>query len=411
MEMPINKDPALLMHVDLNSCFAIIEQQANPLIRNQPVAVAAYDTPAGIIIASSYEAKALGIKLGVSVREAREIYNGVHILTPDPEKYFDAHKRFSKILSKYSDKVWAKSVDEFLIDFKGSNYLRDGLSLRDIGHMIKRDVKYYLGEYVTINVGIGNNPFLAKLAAGLNKPDGMDLIDHNNILDVYKKISLVDLPGINFRYEARLNLAGIYSPLDFLNSPVFKLKDEVFKSINGYYWYLRLRGYLIDNIDYKRKSFGNQYALGHKTRDQKELSRLLMKLSEKTGRRLRAKRFYAKGIRLYLRFEDGSYFNRYKTLNYPIYASLDIYKSAYRILESINIISNVREMSVSVFKLSSKDPEQLDLFNGYPRSVDGLAEFSDTINDRYGEYTLIPALMANMEDLIIKRVAFGKNQD
>ena len=68
-------------------------------------------------------------------------------------------------------------------------------------------------------------------------------------------------------------------------------------------------------------------------------------------------------------------------------------------------------MSVSVFKLSSKDPEQLDLFNGYPRSVDNLAEFSDSVNDRYGEYTLIPALMANMEDLIIKRVAFGKNQD
>ena len=239
----------------------------------------------------------------------------------------------------------------------------------------------------------------------------MDLIDHNNILGVYKKISLVDLPGINFRYEARLNLAGIYSPLDFLNSPVFKLKDEVFKSINGYYWYLRLRGYLIDNIDFKRKSFGNQYALGHKTRDQKELSRLLMKLSEKTGRRLRAKHFYARGIRLYLRFEDGSYFNKSKTLSHPIYASLDIYKSAYRILESINIISNVKEMSISVFKLSSKDPEQLDLFNGYPRSVDNLAEFSDSVNDRYGEYTLMPALMANMEDLIIKRVAFGKNQD
>ena len=111
------------------------------------------------------------------------------------------------------------------------------------------------------------------------------------------------------------------------------------------------------------------------------------------------------------KFKDGSYFNRSKTLSYPIYASLDIYKSAYRILESINIVSNVREMSVSVFKLSSKDPEQLDLFNGYPRSVDNLAEFSDSVNDRYGEYTLIPALMANMEDLIIKRVAFGKNQD
>lgn len=70
-DLPINYNQPLIMHIDLNSCFAIIEQQANPLIRYKPVAIAAYDTPRGAVIASSYEAKALGIKLGVNVREAR----------------------------------------------------------------------------------------------------------------------------------------------------------------------------------------------------------------------------------------------------------------------------------------------------------------------------------------------------
>ena len=117
MDLPINYNSPLMMHIDLNSCFAIIEQQANPLIRNKPVAIAAYNSPRGAVIASSYEAKALGIKLGVNVREARMLCKDVIVLTPDPEKYFDASKRFKKVLLNYTDEVTPKSVDEFVIDF------------------------------------------------------------------------------------------------------------------------------------------------------------------------------------------------------------------------------------------------------------------------------------------------------
>ena len=84
MEIPINYNRPMIMHIDLNSCFAIIEQQANPLIRNKPVAIAAYNSPGGAIIASSYEAKALGIKLGVNVREARMLSRDVIVMMPDP---------------------------------------------------------------------------------------------------------------------------------------------------------------------------------------------------------------------------------------------------------------------------------------------------------------------------------------
>ena len=176
MEMPINNNRPMMMHIDLNSCFAIIEQQANPLIRHKPVAVAAYASPRGAVIASSYEAKALGIKLGVNVREARLLCRDVIVMTPDPEKYFDAHRRFKKVLLNYTDEVTPKSVDEFVIDFRGSMAVARGKSLEEIGFDIKHDIKEALGEYVTVNVGIGTNRFLAKLAAGLHKPDGLDTI-------------------------------------------------------------------------------------------------------------------------------------------------------------------------------------------------------------------------------------------
>src|SRR6266480_772350 len=102
-DLPINYNRPLIMHIDLNSCFAIIEQQANPLIRHKPVAVAAYDTPRGMVIASSYEAKALGIRLGVNVREARLLSRDVIVLMPDPDKYFDVHRRLKKALNTYTD--------------------------------------------------------------------------------------------------------------------------------------------------------------------------------------------------------------------------------------------------------------------------------------------------------------------
>ncbi len=277
----LNYNPPMIMHIDLNSCFAIIEQQANPLIRHKPVVVAAYDSPRGAVLASSYEAKALGIKLGINVREAKLLCRDVIVMTPDPDKYFDAHRRFRQVLLNYTDTIAPKSIDEFVIDFRGSQAVRQGKRLEDIGMAIKADIKQSLGEYVTINVGISTNRFLAKLAAGLHKPDGLDSITADNLREVYANLELTDLPGINVRYEARLNLEGIFTPLQFLDSPVYKLKQQAFKSIVGYYWYLRLRGHEIDTVTFGRKSFGQQYALGNKTNNREELSRLLMKLSEK----------------------------------------------------------------------------------------------------------------------------------
>src|SRR5258708_29556390 len=203
-EFHINYNRPLIRHIDLNSCFAIIEHRAYPLIRHNPVAIAAYDTPRGAVIASSYEGKALGIKLGVNVREARLLCRDVIGMMPDTDKYFDAHKRFKKVLLNYTDTVTPKSVDEFVIDFQGSLAVQRGKSLIDVGYEIKADVKAALGEYVTVNVGIGPNRFLAKLAAGLHKPDRLEAINGNNLEEIYSQPALVDLPGINVRVEARL---------------------------------------------------------------------------------------------------------------------------------------------------------------------------------------------------------------
>ena len=407
MNIPINYNNPMIMHIDLNSCFAIIEQQANPLIRNKPVAIAAYNTPRGAVIASSYEAKALGIKLGVNVREARMLSRDVIIMMPDPEKYFDAHRRFKKVLLNYTDSITPKSIDEFVIDFRGSPAVRRGKSLEDIGLSIKQDIKDSIGEYVTVNIGIGTNRFLAKVGAGLNKPDGMDRITGDNLRKIYKSLELTDLPGINIRYQARLNAAGIFTPLQFLDAPMELLRKQVFKSIVGVHWYMRLRGHEIDNVDFGRKSFGQQYALSDKTSDKEQLSKLLMKLCEKAGRRLRKSEYVAGGIHLWLNFENRMYWAKGKKLNRDVYSTQDIFLAAQRLLNNAEIPARVTNIGVTVFELHPSNPEQLGLFDDSRLDTRALAKASDLINDKYGEFTLVPALMANMQDVILKRVAFG----
>jgi DNA polymerase IV len=116
MALALNHNPPRIMHVDLNSCFATIEQQANPLLQGKPIVVAAYDSPRGCVVAPSIEAKEYGIKTGMSVSDARLLYPKVIVRTPDPPKYRWVHLKFRKIFQDYSPDVSPKSIDEAVID-------------------------------------------------------------------------------------------------------------------------------------------------------------------------------------------------------------------------------------------------------------------------------------------------------
>ena len=140
-----NKIKQQVRHIDLNSCFAIIEQQANRLLRGRPVGVAAYDTPRGFVIASSYEAKGRGVKLGVNVAQARLLCPNIIIMTPDPPKYREAHKRFKDVLLSYTDDVTPKSIDEFVMHLENAPLYMQGVSAETIGHQIKNGIYNSLG--------------------------------------------------------------------------------------------------------------------------------------------------------------------------------------------------------------------------------------------------------------------------
>lgn len=406
MGLEFNQSEPTLMHLDLNSCFASIEQQANPLLRGKPIVVAAYTTPSGCVLAPSIEAKKEGIKVGMRVRDAKLLYPKVVVLAPDPPKYRDVHLKLRRLLNEYSPNVVPKSIDEAVIDFSGTTGLKRGLV--DIGYEIKQRIKNEIGEWILCNIGISVNRFLAKLAASLHKPDGLDIITANNLIETYQKTKLTDLCGINTRYEARLNASGIFTPIDFLNASLQTLQKQVFKSINGYHWYLRLRGWEVDAIDFGRKSYGQSYALPRPTDDPIELSKLLMKLCEKMGRRLRHAGFLTQGIHVACLYSNGTHWHKAMRLARPIFSTPDLFLKSQLVLNFQPLIKKISNLAVSSYGLVQDNIDQLTIFDSGENRKKNLTQAIDNINDKYGEYIITPALMLGLRDKIIDRVAFGR---
>ena len=403
-----------VMHIDLNSCFATIEQQANPFLRGRPLVVAAYDSPGGCILASSTEAKKFGIKTGMRVKKAKEIYPGLLVLEPDPNKYRHVHLALRKIFKIYTNEFYPKSIDEFVLHFKGYPIL-EKKSMFEIGKEIKTRIKKDIGDFLTVSVGIGPSRFIAKTASNLKKPDGLEEINHKNFLDVYSKLGLTDLNGINVRNELRLGRFGIRTVIEFYNSPLWKLK-AAFSSINGYYWYLRLRGYEIDSVEFSRKSFGNSFALPHSEGGIKELLPILQKLCEKTGQRLRSAGFKAKGISLLVAYRknfpkgggfwSAPYWHRSVTLEREIFDSRDIYDYALEILKTSGTAGPVHTLAVSCFNLKKEGSLQYELFEDMEKKKK-LVNALDDINERWGDFVITPARMSLTGNLVKDRIAFG----
>jgi len=415
-----NPQPSTIMHLDLNSCFASIEQQANPCLRGKPVAVAAYTTFNGCIIAPSIEAKVLGIKVGMRVRDAKAICPSLIVLSPDPWKYRNVHLALRKIIANFTPVFSPKSIDEFVLDFK--DYL--SLAARDsscktfaqsgqdcflspfhkVALKIKERIKKEIGEWLRVSIGLAPNRYLAKVAAGLHKPDGLDEINKDNFLDCYRKLRLVDFPYIKERNAFRLNKMGIYSPIDFYRAPLWKLK-AAFKSINGYYWYLRLHGYEIDDFESKRRSYGNSYALPKPFSHPRDLAPLLTKLVEKMAFRLRQAGYKAKGIHLSIVYRDWCLWHKGVSFSKNLFASRDIYQKAYQIM-LLSPRKPVRELAVSCFNLTKRDSAQLELFDDVVKK-ERLVNSIDKINQRWGDFVIAPARMLKAKDAVPDRIAFG----
>ena len=194
LELGLNTaDPTTLV-IDLNCAFASIEQQHDPGLRGRPLAIAAYATDAATIVSSSREARDLGIKTGMRVFEAKAIFPRIAILEPNPPRYREVSDKLMEILERHSPDVLRMSIDEASLNLAGTPDLAR-LGPEGVGRAVKQAVREEVGDCVTCSIGVSTSIWMAKQASNLNKRDGLERIDHTNLVSVFGRLQLTDLPG------------------------------------------------------------------------------------------------------------------------------------------------------------------------------------------------------------------------
>lgn len=404
--MPISKEESQIMHVDLNSAFATTEQQAHPSLRGKPVGVTNRLSKYCCVIAASYEAKTKGIKVGMRLDEAKVLAPDLIMLETDPPKYHHMYQKIAHIMKDYSPYVQMKSIDEGIIDFHGTRRYINSKPLEAIGLEIKQRVKRELGSWMRINVGIGPNRFLAKTAAGLHKPDGLDIIDHRNLRKVYKELELTDLTGIAKHYEARLNAAGIFTPLEFLYASPDVLRRLVFHSVVGEDWHRRLRGYEVDDIITKLGNVGRQFVLDERSNKNAVILPRFQYLCETTGKKLRYNGVDARGILVWATFQTGDSWYQRKMFKSTFFTDKEIYRRALFLFNQRPKHLVVTSMGITCYQLTPTTRSQLSLFERVNQE-EWLTTAIDEINTQYGDFMVTSANALLGKKRVKQKIPFG----
>lgn len=406
MNLGVNREAPQIMHIDLNSAFATAEQQAHPSLRGRPIGVTNRLSPFCCIIACSYEAKALGIKVGMRYDEAKAICPDFIMLQSDPPKYHYVYKKLAGIMKSYSPNIMMKSIDEGIIDFHGTRGAINDRSLEEIGNEIKGRLRDEVGSWMRCNVGIAPNRFLAKLAASLHKPDGLDRIDHHNLREVYANLKLTDLPGIAEHYEARLNANNIFTPLEFLDASADSLRRFVFHSVVGEYWHRRLRGHEVDDASTKLGLIGRQFVMDKSSSDEAVILPRLHYLCQTTGMKLRYNNVDARGVLVWADFQSGESFYMRKMFKSSFYTDQEVYRRALLLFNQRPGHMIITRLGVSCYKLTPSTRSQVSLLEQVNKE-EWLTAAVDEINERYGGFTVSYGTAHEGKKMVKQKIPFG----
>lgn len=286
--MNLKPSTRIIAHIDMNSFFATVEQQANPQLRGRPLGVCAYLHERGCIIAASVEAKQRGMKVGMRVEDAREKVPEAAFIQNEPAKYRSVIARVFAILRHISDQVEYYSIDEAFVDLTG--LCRDTAEAAWLLSKVQWRIQQEVGEWLKCSVGIAVNRRLAKLASDLKKPNGLTVFEPTMIDETFVKLRVDALCGIGPRLRRRLNKAGVYTLLDVKRSAPLELIRLFGKS--GFFLWAALSGLDIDAsfVDGHTdpKSVGHSYCVPRHVNQVGLVFPVFLRLLERAARRMRA---------------------------------------------------------------------------------------------------------------------------
>lgn len=352
----------IIFHIDMNSFYASVEMAFNPELKGKPIAIAGNpEERKGIIVTSSYEARAKGVRTTMTVWQAKKLCPELILLKPNFERYRAASSEIFKMISEITPLVQPVSIDEGYLDVTDVKHLGSPIEIAQ--NLQKRILKEL---DLPCSIGIAPNKFLAKMGSDMKKPLGITILRKRELHQTLWPLPIEEMYGVGTKTAEKLKAIDIHKIGDLAKSDVYQLRQIL--GVNGERLKNRANG--IDNREvdpdaiHEFKSIGNSQTLRNDTTDEIEIKELMERLADNVIRRMERKEVVGKSVQLTIRYYDRKTITRSKKLDTYIGDKADLLLIANELFEQHWNEEPIRLIGITVQHIEEKKNigEQLSLF-------------------------------------------------
>lgn len=349
-----------IIHIDMDAFFAQVEVRDNPKLKGKPVIIGGRASGRGVVSTASYEARVFGVHSAMPMARAHQLCPDGYYVRPRLNHYREISNEIMAIFKSYTDIVEPLSLDEAYLDI--TDLVRNDLPASKIAEYIQKDI--YNKTRLTCSAGISYNKFLAKLASGMNKPNGRTIINYEDTHDLLMALPIGKFSGIGKVTEEKMKALGIMKGEDLYQISQMEL-IQIFGK-RGLSFYNKVRG-----IDYSsvkptriRKSIGRETTFETDQNDDDYIISTIRKLSAQVAKRAERYEMSGRTITLKLKSHNFETISKQVSVNTPIHDEIEIFNIAYELYNSIKEPDvSIRLVGVSIGNLVSKTYRNLTIYD------------------------------------------------
>lgn len=390
---------------DLNSYFASCEQQEDASLRGKPVAVAPLIADTTCAIAASYEAKVYGVKTGTPIGEARRICPGLIVVPSRPKLYVEYHHRILDSIESCVPIEHVMSIDEVACILDRSQQTPEAAT--KLAREMKRTIRERVGECLTISVGVATNKLLAKLASDMQKPDGLTILEPDQMPQKILHLKIDDICGVGKNMSRRLKEAGLDTMLKLWKADAGTL-HRVWGGVTGKRFHALLHGEDLPSPPRYKRSIGHQHVLAPEQRTIDQAKVTVQELLVKAALRLRQENLYCRRLSVDVKWtQDNGHWIDDRRFN-EAQDNLILNRVLLDIWQKVPKLKPLR-VGVSLSDLVSATEHQQDLFDR-PQNA-ALTKVIDELNEKFGKGSVGFGLAATSATRLTSKIAFQRVPD
>ncbi|WP_425495040.1 DNA polymerase IV [Ornithinibacillus caprae] len=376
----------IIFHIDMNCFYASVEAAYNPALKGKPLAIAGNpEERRGIIVTSSYEARAKGVKTTMPLWQARKLCPNLIVMRPNFERYRSASREIFKMMAEITPYVQPVSIDEGYMDVTDVKHLGTPI---EIAENLQKQILDNLD--LPCSIGIAPNKFLAKMASDMKKPLGITILRKREIATKLWPLPVEEMYGVGEKTAEKLHAIDINTIKDLASKDEYQLKQIL--GVNGERLKNRANGIDLSPVDpdavNEFKSIGSSQTLPQDTTNEAEIRGLMLSLADNIERRMKRKQVAGKTVQLMICYHDRKTITRSKKLQSFIEDKKDIVYIAQDLWQEHWNQEPIRLLGITIQDIHDKQDiaEQLDLFT-YEKeaSKEKLYSAIDQLTTKYGK--------------------------